>query len=110
MKAMKLPPPIQTYFEADQHNDGEALVSAFATDAVVADEGRSHAGREAIGAWWRDVKAKYQHVAQALELSEADGAVRVCARVTGQFPGSPADLTFAFRLADGRIARLEIGA
>ena len=54
---MNLPSPIRAYFDADKRNDGEALVQAFAPDAVVGDEGHSHAGRHAIGAWWRDAKA-----------------------------------------------------
>ena len=67
--------PIQAYFDADKSNDGEALVQAFAPDAVVKDEGQSHAGRHAIGAWWRDVKTKYQHVIEPLEMSR-DGRCR----------------------------------
>jgi hypothetical protein len=47
---MNLPSPIQTYFDADESNDGEALVRVFAPDAVVNDEGRSHAGLQAIEA------------------------------------------------------------
>jgi hypothetical protein len=35
---------------------------------------------------------------------------KVRARVTGQFPGSPAMLTFVFRLEGEQITRLEIGA
>ncbi|WP_274427266.1 nuclear transport factor 2 family protein [Chelativorans sp. YIM 93263] len=107
---MDLPSPIQGYFHADRSNDGEALIRAFAPDAVVNDEGRSHTGRQAIVAWWRDVKAKYQHVAEPLEVAEEEGATKVRARVTGQFPGGPATLTFAFRLEDGQIVELDIRA
>ncbi len=41
-----------------------------------------------------------------------DGAYahEVRAKVTGQFPGSPITLTFAFRMKDDRIAALEIGS
>ena len=95
---MNLPSPIQAYFDADESNDGEALIHAFAPDAVVDDEGQSHTGRQAIGAWWREAKAKYQPVIEPLETDEQDEAINVRARVTGQFPGSPAMLTFAFRL------------
>ena len=105
---MNLPSPIRAHFDADKSNDGEALVQAFAPDAVVGDEGHSHAGRHAIGAWWRDVKTKYQHVIEPLEISETDGVAKVCAKVTGQFPGSPVLRTFAFRLKDGQIAGLDI--
>ena len=107
---MNLSSPIQTYFDADRSNDGEALIRAFAFNAVVSDEGHSYTGHQAIDAWWRDAKAKYQHIAEPLEVAEEEGATKVRARVTGQFPGSPVTLTFAFRLDDGQITKLEIGA
>ena len=107
---MNLPSPIQAYFDADKRNDGEALVHAFAPDAVVKDEGQSYAGREAIDAWWREVKAKYQHVLEPLDVAEKDDVTRVRTKVTGQFPGSPVTLTFAFRLKGNQITGLEIGA
>ena len=107
---MKLPMPIQTYFDADRKMDSEAPIRAFASDAAINDEGQSHVGHDAIEAWWRAAKAKYQHFAQPLEIGEQDDVTKVRARVTGQFPGSPATLTFAFRLAGDQITALEIGA
>lgn len=107
---MNLPSPIRAYFDADQRNEGVALVHAFAPDAVVNDEGRSYAGRQAIGAWWRETKAKYQHAIEPLEMREMDDVTKVRARVAGQFQGSPATLTFAFRLKGDQITGLEIGA
>ena len=107
---MNLPSPIQAYFHADKCNDAEALIHAFAPDAVVNDEGQSHAGHQAIDVWWRAAKAKYQHVIEPLAIDEKDDTTKVRAKVTGQFPGSPATLTFAFRLKGDRITGLEIGA
>jgi len=107
---MNLPSAIQAYFDADSSNDGAALIRAFAPDAVVNDEGQSHAGRHAIEAWWREVNAKYQHVIVPLEVIEKDDVTQVRARVSGQFPGSPVTLTFAFRLNREQITGLEIGA
>ena len=107
---MNLPSSIQAYFDADKSNNGEALIRTFAPDAVVNDEGQSYAGPQAIDAWWRAAKAKYQHVIEPLEISEKDNGAEVRARVTGQFPGSPATLTFAFRLKNGQITGLEISA
>jgi hypothetical protein len=106
---MNLPAPIETYFSADQRQDGDALMSTFATDAVVRDEGAKHRGAAAIRAWWLAAKQKYHHVAEPLEIADTDGGVRVRARVSGQFPNSPATLTFSFTLAGDKIAGLEIG-
>jgi hypothetical protein len=68
-----------------------------------------YVGHAAIDTWWRDVNAKYQAVAEPLEVNAQGDAHQVRAKVTGQFPGSPITLTFAFRLKDDRIAALEIG-
>ncbi|HBT42211.1 MAG TPA: hypothetical protein DIW51_01295 [Rhodospirillaceae bacterium] len=107
---MNLPAPVQTYFDADEAAAGPAPIGAFAPDAVVKDEGKTHAGHAAIEAWWRAAKAQYQHTAEPCEVTEAHGLTIVRAKVTGKFPGSPALLTFTFLLDDGQIAALEIGA
>ncbi|MCW5735764.1 MAG: nuclear transport factor 2 family protein [Enhydrobacter sp.] len=107
---MDLPAPIQAYFDADKATGHVAPTGAFAPEAVVMDEGRTHVGRDAIEAWWRAAKAQYSHTAEPCELRKEQELTVVRARVTGQFPGSPALLTFAFLLADGQIAALKIGA
>lgn len=103
---MRLHPSIRAYFDADV----AAPLAAFAPDAIVADEGHRHVGHAAIDTWWRDVNAKYQAVAEPLEVNVKGDAHQVRAKVTGQFPGSPITLTFAFRMEDDRIAALEIGS
>lgn len=106
---MQLPPAVGAYFDADQQKDEAALAAVFVKGATVRDEGAEHVGPAAIRDWWRAAKARYRHVAQPLEATQADGQTVVRARVTGEFPGSPATLTFAFTLTGDRIARLEIG-
>ncbi len=106
---MTLPTPILTYFTAEAPQDGAALAAAFALDAVVHDEGATHRGPEAIRAWWLAAKAKYRHRAEPLGFARAGGEAVVRARVSGDFPGSPAILTFTFRLAGDRIGALRIG-
>ena len=109
---MNLPSPIRTYCEADGKPDGAAPMSAFAADAVVEDEGNTHRGYDAIEAWWRNAKARTQHIAEPIAISAKGELVEVRAKVSGNFPGSPAELTFSFRLSDGEdaIVRLGIGA
>jgi hypothetical protein len=103
---MKLHPSIRAYFDAA----GATPLHAFAPDAIVADEGHRHIGHAAIDAWWRDVTARYQAVAEPSAVNTKDDVYEVRAKVTGQFSGSPITLTFAFRLKDDRIAALEIGS
>lgn len=107
---MTLPAALRAFFDADADGAGAAPLAAFAPAAVVRDEGRTHTGHDAIAAWWRAAKAAYRHTAAPLESAEDGGHTLVRARVTGDFPGSPADLTFAFRLEGGLISALEIGA
>jgi hypothetical protein len=103
---MKLHPSIRAYFDADSATP----LDAFAPDAIVADEGHRHVGHAAIDAWWREAQARYQAVAEPLEVNaKEDDAHEVRAKVTGQFPGSPITLTFAFRMKGDRIAALTIG-
>ncbi len=107
---MKLPAPVQLFFDADKSADGSAPLPAFAPDAIVKDEGRTHVGHAAIAQWWRAAKDQYRHTAEPRELARDGGRTVVRAEVTGQFPGSPAMLSFAFRIGNGRIDTLEIGA
>ena len=107
---MHLPQPIEIYFDADRRGDAESLLAAFTPDATVADEGHTHTGRAAIAAWWRDAKALYNHRAEPVDTRSDGAATTVRAAVTGDFPGSPATLTFSFRLDGGQITRLEISA
>jgi hypothetical protein len=106
---MKLPAPIHTYFSAVPPEDTQAFAAAFAPGATVQDEGHIHRGSEEIVAWWQAAKAKYRHKAEPLGLTEIFGKTSVRARVTGDFPGSPAVLTFTFALAGDKITHLEIG-
>lgn len=106
---MYLASPIRTYFNARAPQDGDALAAAFTADAIVHDEGRSHRGPQAIRDWWLAAKAKYRHHAEPMEVAEAGGKIVVKAKVTGDFPGSPAVLSFAFGLDGGRICDLSIG-
>ena len=106
---MQLPRPVQTYFTAVAPQDGDALAAAFAPDAIVHDEGLDHCGPHAIREWWLAAKAKYRHNAEPIDIAQMGGKAIVRAAVTGDFPGSPAVLSFTFGLAGEHIADLEIG-
>jgi hypothetical protein len=107
MTEVKLPDPIAAYFEADTH-DGEAIAQCFTKHGVVKDEGRTYSGSAAISAWKTEASTKYSYTSEPVGVEERDGGYAVTSRVTGNFPGSPVDLRFAFRLEGGKIAFLEI--
>jgi hypothetical protein len=108
-RTMQLPRPIQTYFTARAPQDGDMLVAAFAPDAIVHDEGRDHLGSQAIRDWWVAAKAKYRHHAEPIDVVHTPRETVVRAVVTGDFPGSPAVLTFTFGLVGDLISDLRIG-
>ncbi|MFL9937201.1 nuclear transport factor 2 family protein [Paraburkholderia sp. RL18-103-BIB-C] len=105
---MTLPPPMDAYLNAETTSDTAPLANCFAADAVVRDEGRTIEGLEAIQAWKKDTKAKYQYAVEPLDWSQDGAAVTMRARLTGAFPGSPVELTYTFVLAGGKIVSLEI--
>lgn len=107
MTKLKLPEPVAAYFNADKH-DGEAIMRCFTEQAVVKDEGRTHSGSAAIKAWKIDASTKYSYTSAPFAIVEEGGGYVVTSRLTGNFPGSPLDLRFAFRLERDKIAYLEI--
>lgn len=107
MTALILPEPIAAYFAADKQNP-EAVVRCFTAQAVVKDEGRSHVGLDAIRAWKVKASSEYTYTSEPFALEQKDGRHLVTSRVAGNFPGSPVDLRYDFRLERGLIASLEI--
>ena len=103
-----LPPPLDIYVSSEAGTDVERLADCFASDAVVRDEGRTITGLDAIKAWKKDAKARYQYTLQPLDVVQNQSTVKMRARLAGQFPGSPIEVTYRFELADGKIVRLEI--
>ncbi len=99
-----LPAPIQRYFEIERTHAFAAVGDCFARNAVVVDEHRSIEGLKAIEEWKRASQQKYQYTAEPLRCSGQDLKFSVDARVSGQFPGSPLELTYSFVL-DGDLIR-----
>jgi len=108
--SMELPLPLARYYAAKNAEDIDAMLAEFAADAVVRDEGRTHAGTAAIRSWMEETTRKYHVRVEPNSVETDEDGWRVAALVSGNFPGSPATLRYRFTLADGRIARLEIGA
>ena len=91
-----LPTILQKYFQAQNARDIEAMVACFAADATVRDESRDIIGADAIRAWKVEISAKYRVTIEPLEDRPEAGKTIVVAKVSGTFPGSPANLTYRF--------------
>ncbi len=102
-----LPTPIKDYFAADR-NDPAALARCFAEDAVVRDENRTHSGLDAILRWKSETTRKFSYVTEPFALTRDGDRLLVTSHVSGDFPGSPIDLRYGFRLSGDRIVELEI--
>ncbi len=105
---IKLPAPIAAFFNAESLDDAEALSQCFAEDAVVRDEGQAIEGLDAIKRWKAETHKKYQHTVEPLAIARKDDRTIVTNRLTGNFPGSPIELQFIFRLDGNKITSLEI--
>jgi len=107
--SLELPDPLPAYFAAQNALDADAMTACFAADAEVHDEGGTYVGRDAIHGWKEDTIARYGIRIEPLEASDAGDKTMVTARVAGNFPGSPANLTYSFGLSpDGLIQTLDI--
>ena len=109
MTTLNLPEPIAAYFSADRQNPN-ALARCFTAQATVKDEGRTHTGLDAIQAWKAAASTQYAYTTEPFALDQDRGHHIVSSRVTGNFPGSPVNLRYRFRLERGLIASLEIAA
>ena len=104
-----LPSIIEKLIAAVNAHDTKGFVDAFAPDAVIDDWGHQVVGHDEIRAWKVETSAKYRVTVEPLESRSAASKTIVVAKVSGTFPGSPANLTYRFDLsADGRIGSLEI--
>lgn len=104
---LSLPVPITAYFAADPRG-GDAVAACFTPDGIVRDEAHEYKGHAAIAGWKADASARYRYTVDPLSVLDEGGAVVVTGRVSGNFPGSPVDLRYAFHLQDDLIAVLEI--
>jgi len=108
MPATKLPRPVANYVAGANAQDADAVTACFSEGAVVRDEGRTRQGTSAIREWAEEVSRKYRPTVEVIDAAETDGKMIVRGRVSGDFPGSPIDLRYAFTIEGEKIVRLEI--
>lgn len=104
-----LPPVIAAFFRATNTRDFAGFLALFTADAHVNDEANDHYGEE-IAAWIDEATADTKPHAEVTDITGGDGRFVVTAGVSGNFPGSPVQLTYHFTLRDEKIATLLIKA
>ena len=109
MSLPELAPAIAAYITAANTRDTSAITDCFAEDANVVDEGQHQVGTAAIARWMEDTGRRYQPRVEVIKVQHRTGKVLVSNVVSGNFPGSPLELRYTFRLnAQGKISRLDI--
>jgi ketosteroid isomerase-like protein len=100
----ELEPAVRTMIEATNSGDTEALVAAFAPDALLVDWGREFAGHDAIRGW--NVGENVGHHLEVTGVSRTGDTTEVRVDVSGTgFNGAG---TLTFRTRDGLIEHLLI--
>ena len=105
---LPLPEAISHYFAAANDGRIDDAAACFAENALVHDEGQDHRGHAAIRAWVADTTEKFQPKTELLYTTESDSTYIAKAKVSGNFPGSPAELTFSFTVEEEKISTLSI--
>lgn len=106
---MDLPPVITTYLSAHNAQDVDSAITAYASDAVVIDDGRSHHGRDAIRAWLAGTAAEYTYTTELISVTRLDEErYDLVQHLEGDFPGGVVDLRYRFTLRGSSIVRLVI--
>lgn len=108
MQLSTLPEPIAAYIAAE--HKPEALARCFTPQAVMKDDGHTYTGIDAIKAFMAEASAKYAATTVPFALTREGDLQIIRAKVTGNFPGSPINLSFRFHLERGLIASLEVTA
>ena len=106
--SVQLPDSIATFFRVSNDAEASGLRYCFTDNAVVRDEGHTHQGHEAIQVWLLEAKRKYAYSVEPLNAAQQGSSVKVRAKVSGNFPGSPVQLEHIFRLTGDKIESLDI--
>jgi hypothetical protein len=108
IRRMKIHPTIAAFVKAKNNRDTSAVVTCFADDAVVHDEGQEMRGLVAVKEWSEKSFRKYQYTIEPTDLTEEDDKTVLTATLTGNFPGSPLSLDFNFTIQGDKIIALLI--
>jgi hypothetical protein len=105
-----LHPVIARYFATKGGVNTEDTLDCFADDATIWDNGEDlelH-GKARIREWMTSKIAGYKLTTEVRSAREEEGATIVQAIVSGDFPGSPYEFSYSFKLAGNKISVLAI--
>ena len=108
--ASSVPDVITRYFAAQAARDFDTLLTLFADDAVVIDEGRTRRGASEIRVWRETAAAAYEYTTELRGVTASGEGMYVAqVHLEGNFPGGSVDLRYRFTIDGDAIRELEIG-
>ncbi|SEH84067.1 hypothetical protein SAMN05660691_01710 [Rheinheimera pacifica] len=105
---IQLAKSINNYFAIGNGTGSVRVKDCFTPEAVVLDEGGNYQGQAAIESWLQQTRQKYQFSAKPISVTSKEQQEVVVAEVSGNFPGSPIQLSYVFVLNGDKIQSLEI--
>lgn len=104
----QLEPPIKAVIDATNRGDHRGFVDAFAKNGAINDWGELATGRGEIAKWDKASNTGTKVQLRVTGVSRIAGEVLVLLEITAQ-SGEASSGTWAFRVAGGKVASLEIG-
>jgi hypothetical protein len=104
-----VPRSVETFQAAHDRRDVATALAQFTDGATVVDDGRTYDGIAGVESFLRTAASEYtftRTLVSAVEIAPDHWVVTN--HLEGDFPGGQVDLTYEFRLEDGRIAHLTI--
>ena len=105
---IELPKPIADYVEANARLDVDGMLTPFATDAVVLDNGGRHEGHAELRTLLEEAVVGAKAIFTPDSVRHEAGRVVVEGPAHGDFKGSPIRFTYDFTLENGTIRALEV--
>jgi ketosteroid isomerase-like protein len=105
---LELPRPIADFVAANARLDVDGMLKPFAPDAILHDNGKRFAGRDAMRTLFEEEVMPVKAIFTPDTLRHEDGQVVAEGPAHGDFKGSPIRFTYRFTLADSEITALEI--
>lgn len=110
MMSIELPTPIGEYFTAKGGDDADEALACFTEDATIWDNGEDLVlkGRAQIREWMTGTVAGYKLTSEFRSGEVVGDEFVASVVVSGDFPGSPYEFVYRFKVEGAKIAELAI--
>ena len=99
---------IDAFIETQNAHNSQGFAALFTGDAEVEDEGKKYKGSLQIKEWNDETIKKYNTSNELVSCEVNEDKIMLVLKVSGTFPGSPVNITFRFKVYEGKIKMLTI--